>query len=95
MFIETKKIRVEYTRASKLKNAHPYSRTQSWLVFQCDCCGARFERAQSRMDPKRKDNRYYHVCSNCDAKRFAQKRGVDRRRLWDLSVSSETELGRI
>jgi hypothetical protein len=47
------------------------------------------------MDSKRKSNRYYHVCSNCDAKRFAQKKGVDRRKLWDLPVDSETELGRI
>ena len=95
MYIETKKVRVEYTRISKLKNAHPYSRTQSLLIFSCDCCGAVFERAQSRMDPRRKDNRYYHVCSNCDAKRFAQKRGVERRTLWDLSASSDAELGRI
>lgn len=95
MYIETKKIRVEYTRTSKLKNAHPYSRTQTWLVLQCDNCESLFERLLSSMDSKRKSNRYYHVCSNCDAKRFAQKKGVDRRKLWDLPVDSETELGRI
>jgi len=95
MYIETKKIRVEYTRTSKLKNAHPYSRMQTWLVLQCDSCESLFERLLSSMDSKRKSNRYYHVCSNCDAKRFAQKKGVDRRKLWDLPVDSETELGRI
>ena len=95
MFIETKKIRVEYTRTSKLNKSHVYTRTQTWLVFQCDCCGEIFERAQSSMDPRRRDNRFYHVCSNCDAKRFAQKKGVERRTLWDSAVDSEIEIGRI
>ena len=95
MFVEIKKLRVEYTRTSKLKKSHTYSRSQTWLVLQCDSCESLFERLLSRMDSKRKSNRYYHVCPNCDAKRFAQKKGVDRRKLWDLPVDSETELGRI
>jgi hypothetical protein len=95
MFVEIKKVRVEYTRTSKLKKSHAYSRTQTWLVLRCDSCESLFERLLSRMDAKRKSNRYYHVCPNCDAKRFAQKKGVDRRKLWDLPVDSETELGRI
>lgn len=90
-----KKICVEYTRTSKLKKSHAYSRTQTWLVLQCDSCESLFERPQSSMDPKRRSNKYYHVCSNCDAKKFAQKKGVDRRKLWDLPVDSEVELGRI
>jgi len=40
------------------------------------------------MDPKRLNNNYYHVCGDCDAKRFAQEKGVEARRVWDMPVSS-------
>jgi len=28
------------------------------------------------------------VCGNCDAKKFAQSKGVEARRVWDMPVSS-------
>jgi len=40
------------------------------------------------MDPKRLNNNFYHVCSNCDAKKFAQSKGVEARKVWDMPVSS-------
>jgi hypothetical protein len=39
------------------------------------------------MDRKRTSNNYFHCCSSCDAKRFAQKKGVERKRIWDLPAS--------
>jgi len=47
------------------------------------------------MDPKRLNNNYFHVCNECDAKRFAQKRGVDRRKVWQLTASSSMPIGKI
>lgn len=40
------------------------------------------------MDPKRLTNNVYHVCGDCDAKKFAQEKGVESRRVWDMPVSS-------
>ena len=40
------------------------------------------------MDPNRLNNNVFHVCKNCDAKRFAQQKGVENKRIWDLPASS-------
>jgi hypothetical protein len=40
------------------------------------------------MDPKRISNTYYHVCASCDAKRFAQRKGVEKRMIWNMPASS-------
>jgi hypothetical protein len=34
-------------------------------------------------------NNYFHVCSNCDAKRFAQRKGIERKKIWDMPASSD------
>jgi hypothetical protein len=47
------------------------------------------------MDPKRLSNNYFHVCSNCDAKRFAQRKQVERKRVWDLPASSTLPIGKM
>jgi len=95
MFIKIKKLLTEYTRLSKSGKEHTYTRLKSYVELECDCCNSIFERALSRMDHKRLDNQYHHVCSNCDAKRFAQKKGVERRRLWDTPVDSDLNIGRL
>lgn len=95
MFIKEVKKRSRHIRKSKLGNEHEYYRTQSWCVFRCDNCGSEFERLRGKMDPKRLNNSYYHVCRNCDAKRFAQKRGVERKKVWNLSASSNLKIGRL
>ena len=92
MFIETKKIKTQYTKVSKLKNAHSYSRTKTVAVLQCDNCQSLFEREQGNMDPRRISDHFYHVCANCNPKQFAQKKGVERRQLWNISVDSDLKI---
>lgn len=86
-------IRQEYTtsthvRPSKLGHMHSYERKKTVLVFRCDSCGELFNREKGAMSPSRISNNFYHVCANCDVKRFAQEKGVERRRIWDMPVSS-------
>jgi hypothetical protein len=92
MIIETKRVTLTYVRYSKLKNAHPYSRTKTIVVIKCDCCQSLFEREKGSMDHKRLSNNYFHVCSNCNSKQFAQKKGVERRQLWNISVDSDLKI---
>lgn len=94
MFIKIKKVETDYTRLSKNCKVHTYTRLKSFVELECDCCNTVFERALSLMDHRRLDNHYHHVCSNCDAKRFAQKKGVERRRLWDTPVDSDLNISR-
>lgn len=47
------------------------------------------------MDPKRINDSVYHVCGNCDAKKFAQTKGVESRKVWDMPVSSLKKLGEL
>jgi len=92
MFIETKKVTTQYTRSSKLKKSHTYSRIQTLIVFRCDCCNSLFERALGKIDHRRLSNEYFHVCSNCNPKRFAQKKGVERRHIWNMPVDTDFKI---
>jgi hypothetical protein len=92
MLIETKKVTTEYTRASKCNKLHTYKRTKTMVIIQCDNCQSLFEREQGKMNKKRISLDYYHVCLECDSKRFAQKRGVERRKLWNLSADSDIDI---
>ena len=56
--------------------------------MRCDCCQGIFQRDKGDMDPKRLNNTVYHVCGDCDAKKFAQEKGVEARKVWDMPVSS-------
>jgi len=94
MILKTKKVLTQHIRISKLKKSHVYTREKTLVVIQCDSCGSVFEREQGTMDPKRLDNRYYHVCSNCDVKKFAQSKGVEKRKFWELPVSSNLDITR-
>jgi len=47
------------------------------------------------MDPKRISNNYFHVCANCDPKKFAQKKGVENRLLWDMKASSLGDVSKL
>lgn len=75
-------------RRSKNGKEHAYKRLKTMNLFRCDNCDTEFVRPQGKMDPKRISNTYFHVCEKCDAKRFAQRKGVERRMIWDLPVSS-------
>lgn len=95
MLIKTEYVVTEHTRSSKLGHSHTYKRKKTIIVFRCDCCGEVFKRDKGSMDPKRLNNNYYHVCGNCDAKRFAQEKGVERRHIWDMPVSSLKHIGHL
>lgn len=65
------------------------------VLFRCDCCDSEFTRERGKMDPKRISNNYFHVCDNCDAKRFAQKRGVIKKKIWTLTASSDIPINKL
>lgn len=94
MFLKKESRKTEYQRTSKLGSLHKYWREKIIAIFRCDSCDAIFERDLKHMDYRRLSNNYFHVCSNCDAKRFAQKRGVDKKTIWDMPASSTLPVGK-
>ena len=76
-----------YTRKSKLGIEHVYTRKKTIVMLRCDACDAEFRRDLRSMDKKRLSNNYFHVCSNCDAKRFAQRKGIEQKKIWDMPAS--------
>lgn len=95
MFLKEETETLEYQRTSKLGNVHSYFREKIVAVFRCDSCGEIFRRDRQRMSPKRLSNNYFHVCGNCDAKKFAQKKGVDSRNIWDMKASSLNDVSKL
>ena len=95
MFLKQVKKKSQHIRKSKLGKEHEYVRYQTWCIFRCDNCDNEFERLRGSMDPKRLTNNYFHVCKNCDAKRFAQRKGIERKQVWDLSASSNLPISRL
>jgi hypothetical protein len=88
MYIKNDYLITEYKRTSKLGKTHSYIRKKEILIFRCDSCCEIFHRDRQQMDHNRISNNVYHVCNNCDGKRFAQQKGVESRKVWDLPVSS-------
>ena len=84
-----------YTRQSKLGHKHEYVRRKKIAVFRCDSCGDVFRRPRERMSPKRLSNNYFHCCPNCDAKRFAQSKGAERKTIWDRPASSLDDISKL
>lgn len=95
MYIGTETYKTVHTRLSKLGKEHSYVRTKTLVCLRCDCCQAEFFREKGSMDPKRLSNNFYHVCANCDIKKFAQHKGVESRNPWDMPVSSLKPLGKL
>jgi len=95
MFIKEYNITRRFERLSKLHKIHEYWRTSTICVFRCDNCNKEFERKRGNIDAKRLSNNYFHVCENCDTKRFAQKKGVERKKVWNMSASSSTPIGKL
>ncbi len=94
MFIHSEILITIHYRKSKMGNIHDYFRKKTRLVFQCDNCGNIFKRFKGAMDSKRVSNYYYHVCEQCDKKRFAQKKSVESKKIWDMPVSSLKTISR-
>lgn len=95
MYLEFKIVETTYQRNSKCGVTHTYTKNKTVLVFRCDSCGEIFYRDKGKMNPARISNNYFHCCSNCDAKRFAQRKGVERRKIWDLPASSLTDISKL
>lgn len=95
MYIKSYQLEVAYTRSSKLGKEHSYKRLRSILVFRCDNCDDLFERLKSQITPKRISNNYFHCCSNCDSKRFAQKKGVERKQIWNKPASITDDISKL
>jgi len=88
MFIkETTEIHL-HQRHSKLGNIHNFKRRRTVYHFKCDACGMEFLRDKSKVSPTRATNNYHHVCNGCDVHRYAQKVGVEMRKIWSIDASS-------
>ena len=95
MFIREFKKQTRHLRKSKTGKEHTYTREVTYCVFRCDNCDIEFERVRGSMNPKRLSNNYFHVCKNCDAKKFAQKKGIEKKQIWNLSASSDLPIGKL
>ena len=95
MYIKEYFIDTWHIRKSKLGKPHSYCRKKTLVILRCDNCDAEFVRPRGSMNPKRLNNNYFHVCENCDAKVFGQKRGVDSKKVWLLNASSNIPIGKI
>ena len=95
MFIKEYKVETRHTRLSKNGQEHAYKRSKTYVILRCDNCDSEFQRERGKMDPKRLTNNYFHVCENCDAKVFAQKKGVERKQIWNMSASSDLPIGKL
>lgn len=95
MYIREYQKETVHHRKSKCGILHEYTRKCTYVVFRCDNCGTQFERPRGSMDPKRLSNNYFHVCSSCDAKKFAQRKGIERRKIWDLPASSNLDISKL
>lgn len=95
MFIEEFKVKARHKRNSKCGKSHEYTRIKTFLKLQCDNCGSLFNRTKGSMDPKRLNNTYFHVCSACDNKKFAQKKGVEQKQKWNYSASSSIPISKL
>jgi DNA-directed RNA polymerase subunit RPC12/RpoP len=95
MFVREFTEKTRHLRRSKLGTEHEYHRTRTRVLLRCDNCDKEFSRLKGRMDPKRLSNNFFHVCENCDAKRFAQKKGVERKQVWNLHASSSMTISKL
>lgn len=95
MFMREISKKIEYIRTSKLGKEHKYYREKTLVELRCDNCSEIFYRDKAKIDPRRLNNNFFHVCSNCDSKRFAQKRGVERKKVWDLPASSNLPISKL
>lgn len=92
MLLEIYHVRIEYSRSSKQGRSHTYFRTRKMARLLCDSCQSIFERPAGQMDHRRLTQDHTHICPNCDAKRFAQGKGVENRRFWNTTVDLDKNL---
>lgn len=95
MFLEQRIKKTNFTRRSKIGLEHTYYRNSVELVLRCDCCNEVFTRQRGKMDPNRINNNVFHVCEDCDSKKFAQKMGITRKKIWDMPASSDLDISKL
>ena len=95
MYINEYQKKFRYNRSSKLGSNHGYFRKKTIVVLRCDNCSNEFERPRGSMDPKRINNNCFHVCNNCNAKVFAQRKGIERKQVWNLPASSNLDISKL
>jgi len=84
----------KHVRTSKLGVNHEYTRTRTVYHLKCDHCGEEFTRNPKNMHHKRTSNNFFHVCKHCDAKRFAQKKGVEQKKIWDMPAGADLPISK-
>lgn len=94
MFITLRKEKNTFVRKSKKGVEHHYIRYSTIAIFRCDQCDKTIERPLKKVHSKRLSNRYFHCCSDCEPKKFAQRKGVEQKKIWDLPASSELPVGK-
>ncbi len=94
MFLKTESKIIEYARVSKCGVRHSYTRKQTVAVLRCDNCNELFQRPLKKIQRKRLSNRYFHCCSNCDSKRFAQRKGIEQKKIWDMPAGTDLPVGK-
>ena len=93
MFIGTKKVITEHKRKSKLGREHVYNRIKTIVELRSDNCDSVFTRDLKNISKARLSNNYFHVCGDCDAKRFAQRKGVEQKQMWDMPADANIVIG--
>lgn len=94
MFLDLKIVDTIYYRKSKNGLLHAYNRKKTVAMLRCDNCHEIFQRDLKKINKKRLSNNYFHVCIECDAKRFAQRKGVERKKIWDMPASLDWPVGK-
>lgn len=94
MFLGTENEISEYTRRSKLGKEHTYVREKTIVKLRCDNCDTVFTRDLKKINRVRLSNEYFHVCSNCDPKRFAQRKGVEQKKIWDMPAGADIPISK-
>ena len=93
MFLGTEQKESTHKRKSKHGNEHEYKRVKTVVKLQCDNCDNVFTRDLKKISRARLSNNYFHVCNDCDAKRFAQRKGVEQKQMWDMPVNTDIIIG--
>lgn len=94
MFLSFLKEKNQYIRYSKTGKKHLYYRIKTLVLLRCDNCDEVFQRNLKTFHKKRTSNNFFHVCNNCDSKRFAQRKAIERKKIWDLPASTELPVGK-
>jgi len=84
----------KHSRISKLGKPHEFTRQRTIYNLKCDNCGEEFTRTPKTMHHKRTSNNFFHVCGNCDAKRFAQKKGIEQKKIWDMPAGADLPISK-